>query len=96
MSFQKSMGVLEAEAKVIIDRDVDETLSKLLAMGATPKEMMAANTIAKHVAEVINHGVAICQAKGGLDPARIHQLTLFIAARAEQAVSATMRPAQAN
>lgn len=89
------MGVIEAEAKAkvaaIIDDAADDTLQKMREMKATPTEMALANVIARKVTEVITQTARHCQSTHGVDPVRIHQLALYIAMRAEQAVTKCLR-----
>lgn len=85
------MGVEEAEQKAkvakFISDDTEDTLNAMLRMNATTTEMMLANVIARKVTEVITLTAQHCQSAHGVDPVRIHQLALYIAMRAEQAVT---------
>lgn len=86
MSFEKSMGVLEAEKRVI-DAEADATIAKATEMGASPEEMQIAGVIGQRVSqliETISQDAAIIHQ---VDAQRIHQLVLFLCARCEQAVS---------
>ena len=81
------MGVEEAEARKVINTEADDTIAKMKQMNATPEEMVIASKLAEKVNQLISVTADLARHAMAINPVRVHQLTLYIALRAEQAVT---------